>query len=125
VVAIPDRGSTHARRGAAIWELYGPEPTEFLNYVRSVSLVHGSGRWSFDAAGTPQPFESESRYLAERARDRFDLELLTTYLEALGIRAFDEAFYAASGWLVETFREAMRRGSEVTLAEARVSLGLD
>ncbi len=125
VVAIVDSGPSAPRRGAAIWELYGPTKTEFLNYVRTVSLANDGGKWRFDVGGTPQPFEETERYQAKRMRDRFDVEMLERYLGALGIRAFDESFYVGSGWLVDAYRDAMARNVEVTLAEARGALGLD
>ncbi len=37
--------------------LFGPLPTEFINYVRSVAVVYDE-RWQFVAAGTEQPLRS-------------------------------------------------------------------
>lgn len=110
VTAIPDtiegesRGAK-GRYGALVLELYGPEPTHFLNYVRTIGAVNDGGRWSFAAAGTPLPFEECEAYGARRIRDRFTFDLLERYARALGLNPFDEDFYlprpGAEAWLIE------------------------
>ncbi len=98
VTAVPDtiEGEYKGARGeygAVVLEVYGPERTHFLNYQRSIGAVHDGDRWSFDAGGTPFPFEETERYRARRVRDRFTFDMLERYLRKLGLSAFDEDFY--------------------------------
>jgi hypothetical protein len=98
VVGIPNtiqsKGSSPTGYyGAVIFEVYGPEETDFLNYIRSISVVNEGGRWTFDQAGTPFPFEDTERYNRSRVKERFTFEMLRDYLLEFGIRAFDEQFY--------------------------------
>lgn len=74
-------------------ELYGPEPTHFLNHIRSISLTEDDGRWRFDTDGTVQPFEDTERYSARKVVDRFTESMLVEYCSALGLQSFDPAFY--------------------------------
>jgi hypothetical protein len=64
-----------------------------LNYVRSIAAANDGGKWTFVAAGSPLPLEDESSYRVRTIRDRFTHEMLTGYLAALGVRAFEEDFY--------------------------------
>lgn len=92
---VPDAaGSPVERRGSVIFELFGAEETAFLNTERVVAVMHDGDRWTFDEVGTPLPFEHLDAYRANRKRDRFSPEMLDEYLRALGIRMFDEEFYA-------------------------------
>jgi hypothetical protein len=77
-------------------EVYGPEKTDFLNYIRSIAVAYDGDRWVFDQAGTPFPFEDITRYTSRNIKERFDTELLSHYLEHLGVSAFDESFYLPS-----------------------------
>jgi hypothetical protein len=105
-VAVPDsyrrtpQGRT-GRYGASIFELYGPELTERLNTVRSVSAMHDGSRWMFNVEGERQPFEQAEHYTRRRIKDRFTFEMLRDYLGALGIRAFDEDFYGPQAVMLE------------------------
>jgi hypothetical protein len=83
--------------GATILELYGPEKTEFLNYKRSVAVGFNGRKWVFAAAGQVQPFEQTGQYEARSIKDRFTLDMLTDYLRALHIRAFDADYYLPRG----------------------------
>jgi hypothetical protein len=78
---------------AVIFELYGPSPTSFLNYIRSVAASFDGHHWEFGEAGEVQTFEEAGRYALARIKERFTAEMLERYLLSLGIRAFDEAFY--------------------------------
>lgn len=99
---VPDRPeSPPERRGSVIFELFGPEETDFLNTERVLAVMHDGDRWTFDEVGTPLPFERTGSYEARRKRDRFPPELLDEYLRALGIRMFDDAFYAAGASLFQ------------------------
>jgi len=49
------------------------------------------GRWVFNASGEVQPFETVGANERRRIRDRFTSSMLDSYLNALGIDAFDPA----------------------------------
>ncbi len=109
--------------GGTIFELYTPDAPGRLRVARSLNAVQDGGRWTFDATGTPLPFEEPGRYTSRRIRDRFDAALLDRYLRTLGIEAFDAAFYlpdAAEGILLEA-RGGIDgpRNADVALDEAQ------
>jgi|SaaInlStandDraft_4_1057021.scaffolds.fasta_scaffold303884_1 hypothetical protein len=84
--------------------------------------MNDGGRWSFDTYGEPYDFEEIERYEARRIRDRFNSELLDSYLKQFGISAFDENFYQTpkcGGYLVEVEGPLMAGFKEYTFAEAR------
>jgi hypothetical protein len=110
------------RFGAAIFELYGPERTDWLNRIRSIAAVNDGGSWSFSAQGMVLPFEQPERYTRKKVRERFDHELLRSYLEALGIRAFDSDYYApigSSAVLLERSGPVAKGEQEYTLEQVR------
>lgn len=109
------------RWGARQFELYGPERTDFLNYVRSISVVNDGGRWRFDALGEVQPFEVTENYRRRRVAERFDEEMLVDYCAALGLRPFDPNFYSGAGVLLATRRPELQR---ISRTEARKRLGI-
>jgi hypothetical protein len=82
---------------AVILEMYGPRPTDFLNYVRSISAAYDGKKWAFATGGEAQPFEQVERYTAKSVRDRFTPEMLESYLKAMGINAFESDFYMPAG----------------------------
>jgi hypothetical protein len=123
-VAIGCREGTARRGVSASFSLYGPEQTEWLNVIRSVTAVQDNGRWEWSAAGTPQPFEDMAAYKRRRVRDRLTPDMLSGYCGALGIRPFDESFYGARGQLVENVRITGNIRTE-TLQQARVWHGLE
>lgn len=90
-VGVP--GIKEGRFGAVQFELFGPLPTEFLNYVRTISAAHDGNRWVFSANGVEQWFEEADAYEARRVRERFTLEMLERYCKALGIDVFDPERY--------------------------------
>jgi hypothetical protein len=125
-LAVPDtiakrdlRGRERARYGGTILEIYGAAQTGFLNSIRSISVVNDGGKWSFDVAGTVQPFEDTQAYRTRRIQDRFSPERLRDYLAALGVRAFDEDFYLSQtgAILVENVGPAPASLREVGLSE--------
>lgn len=90
------------RYGAVQFELFGPEQTRFLNYVRTVSAAHDGSRWRFDTWGAVQPFERVEAYRSRRVRDRFTSSMLAAYCEAIGMRPFEASFYLPVGVLFES-----------------------
>jgi len=124
VVAIPHTRQDRlgkGRYGAAILEIYAPQETGFLNYLRTVCLINDGGKWSFEASGSPQPFEDIEAYNASSIRERFSFELLRNYLGALGVSAFDDDFYCPTGEsiLVEVTGARDHPLPEYELADAR------
>jgi hypothetical protein len=122
-VAIGCREGTAKRGAAASFDLYGPEPTGWLNVVRAVAAVEDGGRWEWSATGTAQPFEDVAAYRRRRVRDRLTPEMLAGYAEALGLRPSDESFYGPAGHLVENTGIAAPVRTE-TLEQARAWHGL-
>lgn len=97
-VAVPDTiqddsSRAKGRYGATILELYGPQDTDFLNYVRSVAVVNDGGAWTFTQSGGPLPFEDVGRYKIREIKRRFTFDVLHDYLKQLGLSPFDEGFY--------------------------------
>ena len=88
------------RYGAVIFELFGPEQTDWLNQVRTIALVGDYNGWTFETGGEPLPFETPEKYKAKRMVDRFTPEMLEEYVAALGIRLFDTDFYGPHGVLI-------------------------
>jgi hypothetical protein len=88
-----------AKWPATIWEVYAPESlggAPPLGYVRAISCANDGGRWTFESAGSPFPFEQLDRYSAKRKSERFDRQLLVDYLAHFSLRPFDDDFYIAS-----------------------------
>jgi hypothetical protein len=81
---------------------YGGTSFELIERGRSVRTVHVSRQdsgWAWDLLGSELPFEESERYKARVKRDRFDIEMLNRYCEALGIKRSDAAFYGEHGLL--------------------------
>lgn len=102
VVAIPDQKEVSAsgasgQHGATIMEVYGQDDTDFLNYIRSVSVTNDGKKWCFSQAGVPFHFENLSNYKNREVKERFTGELLESYLNDFGISPFNEDFYMPSG----------------------------
>lgn len=81
------------RYPAVILEMYGPNRSVFLNYVRSIGVGYDGKKWTFVSSGEVQPFELVDQYTNRSVKDRFTPEMLDRYLKVLGIDAFDPAFY--------------------------------
>ena len=102
VAAVPDtmpRESTKdstGRYGSSILEVYNGRD----DATRSVFAANDGGKWKFGQSGDPLPFENLEAYKAKRIRDRFDFERLDSYLQKLGVRAFDERFYLPEATLI-------------------------
>jgi hypothetical protein len=109
--------------GSVQLDVWGPDGTPPLMYVRSIYAANDGGRWVFGQSGTPYPFEETERYRARRIRDRFTFAMLRRYLGSLGLRAFDRDFYMPEGeaTLVERprSRAVEARGREFGLDAVR------
>lgn len=122
VASVPDAagGEGHPRRhGALQFELFAPIMTDFLNYVRTISLVHDGSSWRFDANGTVQDFEDIEAYQRRRIVDRFTLEMLTDYSAALGLEPFAPGFYPGPSVLVASPISPPPGAQVLSIAEAQ------
>jgi hypothetical protein len=117
------RPQTKTAEGGASFSLFGPERTDWLNDIRSISAINDGGRWRWDANGIVQPFEETECYHAKRIRDRLTLDMIERYCAALGAQPFDESFYGKAGYLVENKNIKCQVRSE-TLPQARERFGL-
>ncbi len=115
--------SVEGRWGALQFELMGPEQTDWLNRIRSISLTEDEGRWSWNVGGEVQPFEDVEAYTARRKTDRLTPEALGAYCEALGFDPFDWTHYGRT-MLVRTELAWEDRARRVSLAQRRVELGV-
>jgi hypothetical protein len=126
VVAVPyTYRKGQGRYGAVMLELYGPHRTTGLNYVRALGASNDGGRWVFDQAGEPFPFEKLEQYQAPRVRDRFTFDMLKDYLRHLGLSPFEEDFYlpaSAPAWLMERKGPVSPTHKEYPLAQVRENL---
>lgn len=123
-VMIQCRPQTTKAEGGISVSIFGPEKMEFLNYLRIVSAINDGGRWRWDISGAVQPFEEVQHYEARRIRDRLTPEMLDRYCRAMGICAFDDAFYSDQGHLVEygNVNNAVRI---LTLKQAQEMFGIE
>ncbi|WP_433380778.1 hypothetical protein ACQPZX_15920 [Actinoplanes sp. CA-142083] len=113
------------RFGARQFELFAPIETDFLNYVRTISVIREGERWRFDAAGTVQDFEDEAAYARRKIADRFTEDMLADYCAALGLHPFDDDFYPGPSILLETDEPVPHGAYALSLAEARRKWGYD
>lgn len=127
VAYIPDRmasGGLPERYGALQLEMFGPLPTEFLNYVRTISLVRDGVRWRFDATGTVQDFEDVDAYSRRKIAERFTRAMLVEYCAALGLEPLDDGFYPGPSVLVSLGITPPAGALALTRAEAQRWLGI-
>jgi hypothetical protein len=122
-VTIGYRPQSSKAEGGTSFSRFGPEKTDFLNYVRSISAINDGGRWRWDTWGTIQPFEETQRYQMRRIRDRLAPDMLERYCNALGIRPFEDAFYGDEGYLVEN-RNVKCEVRTLTLKQAQDLFGV-
>lgn len=115
----PEHGPGHA--GTQL-SLMGPEGMPPLMYQRTIGAVATDGRWAWYSSGDLLPFEDAERYTARLVKNRFDREMLLTYLEALEIPARDDNAYGP-GVIVQQ-RVTWKRRTE-SLDEHRRYLELD
>jgi len=116
---IGQPGIQQGRSGSVTFELYGPLRTDFLNFVRTVSVVHDGNRWVWDTSGTVQPFEETAAYTARRVRDRFTSEMLERYCQAMGLDVFNPTIYGPDAVLFQSGVVVPDDAVSMTLAQAQ------
>lgn len=122
VASIPDSeggGGVPERLGARQFEMFGPVATDFINYVRTISLVRDGSRWRFDTAGTVQDFEDVGAYQRRKVVERFTPAMLTEYASALGLEPFQADFYPGPSALVVSPETPPPGALVLTIAEAQ------
>ena len=99
----------------------------FDNRTVGVAQFESLRRWDFVIGGPVQPFEDTGRYIARKVTDRFTQEMLIAYAAAVGLRPFEEAFYAPDerGVIVEHTEPPLPEARETDLAGARSARWLD
>jgi hypothetical protein len=98
--------------------LYGPNNTDWLNRIRSISVANDVSGWEFVAQGEVQPYEQTENYGKRRIVDRFTPEMLESYCAALGIELFNAGFYGEQSLLEHTTKRAAQ-GPIMSIDEAR------
>ena len=98
IACLPDRSQMAGRDGlraygAVKFALYGPNKTDWLNRIRSVSVTNDVDGWKFAAEGDIQPYEQTENYQKRSIVERFTPDMLESYCAALGIDLFNPAFY--------------------------------
>ena len=126
IAAIPDtkKGKSPGTYGAAMFEMYAPEQTAWLNIERAVGAYNDGGSWRFVLQGTQQSFEEPEHYTAKRIRDRLPLDLLEKYCAAIGLYPFDPNFYGNKGVMFHKNASFPNARPGLSLEEARNLLGL-
>ena len=83
------------------FQLIADHPTDFLNYERTIEVAtNDNGRTVFTAVGRVQPYEQVAAYGARRVVDRLTPAMVDEYSRELGLRPFDQGFFAPDGVLV-------------------------
>ena len=122
---VAAREARPARLGAVQFEMYGPLSTEYLNYVRTVSVTFSGSKWQFSATGTEQVFEEVETYKSSRVRYRFTSDMLERYCRAIGLEPFTVASYGPNAVLLESAVSLAASGHVMTLADAQRWLGIE
>lgn len=93
VIDVPhtiDTARDRGRYGCTAFVSWGPAGERWIR-------VMYDGKWGFTNVGDPLPFEDVAAYSRPRVRDRFTRELLTSYMDALGLNPFESQFYCPDG----------------------------
>lgn len=112
-------GVKHGQMGSVQFEMFGPLPTNFLNYVRTIAASYDGSRWVFEANGTEQWFEEVDAYKTRKVRDRFTTDMLERYCKALDLDVFDATAYGPRAILVHSLCELPQDGYVMSLNEAQ------
>jgi hypothetical protein len=102
--------------------LYGPDPTDWLNRIRTISVANDVGGWRFNSQGQVQPFEQTQRYLKRKIVDRFTIEMLRDYCFALGIDAFNAGFYGDQSLAYHIANKSITGGPRISIEQARTKV---
>jgi hypothetical protein len=128
-VRICEQGVTRKdgtrRSDAVIFELRRVVSGKSIT-ARAVELVK-EGTWGWFTYGTPLSFEDVERYSEKRVADRFTLEMLERYANALGIKPFAPEFYLSRSpgnvHVVQVTNVEDPRQTRSTLREVQLKVG--
>lgn len=115
IVCVCDKRRYEAR----IFEMYSPHPTDFLNYVRTISVANDGGRWRFDQSGASLPEEDSSWYSPRHVKEKFTADQLALLLRRLGHEVFEESFYISGGKHLERHGPTAPGYKELQLSDVR------
>jgi hypothetical protein len=90
-------GKWRGRYGIVNLTVYDTEKLALLEPSRVIRVMKDDDGWEFFSSGEPFPFEETERYQKPHHEDRFTVEMLSNYLQHLGLFPFDEAFYLPNG----------------------------
>jgi hypothetical protein len=125
----PDRSKSDRKDliqvwGHALFSLYGPSNTDWLNRIRHLSVSNDVGGWSFSESGGVQPYEDLHAYKKWRIQERLTLEMLERYCRALGVEVNQVDFYGPRSCAVRTTGQRHRGDLSMSIAEANSHLNL-
>ena len=124
ITCVPYRSHKASKDGIQIYgairfALYGPDQTDWLNRIRSISVANDVSGWEFAAAGEVQPYEQAENYRKRKIVDRLTPEMLEKYCGALGIDLFNSDFYGEQCLLEHTTNRLGAQGPMMSISEAR------
>jgi hypothetical protein len=109
-----------------IWEVYAPivlGGDAISGVRRTLYSANDGGSWVFGQSGEPFDFEERGLYDHSRKSERFNREIFTRYLGALGLEPFSDSFYKVSvespATVLGTRSSWKNRPPEFSLAEVR------
>jgi hypothetical protein len=125
----PDRSKSDRKDliqvwGHALFSLYGPCNTDWLNRIRHLSVSNDVGGWSFSESGGVQPYEDLDAYKKRRIQERLTLQMLERYCRALGVEVNQVDFYGPRSCAVRTTGQRHRGDLSMSIAEANSHLNL-
>jgi len=125
----PDRSKSDRKDlirvwGHALFALYGPSNTDWLNRIRYLSVSNDVRGWSFSESGDVQQYEELDAYKKRLIQERLTFEMLERYCRALGIDVNQLDFYGPRSCAVKTTGQKHRGDLSMSIAEAKSHLDL-
>jgi len=125
----PDRSKSDRKDlirmwGHALFALYGPSNTDWLNRIRYLSVSNDVRGWSFSESGDVQQYEELDAYKKRLIQERLTFEMLERYCRALGIEVNQLDFYGPRSCAVKTTGQKHRGDLSMSIAEAKSHLDL-
>jgi len=125
----PDRSKSDRKDlirmwGHALFALYGPSNTDWLNRIRYLSVSNDVRGWSFSESGDVQQYEELDAYKKRQIQERLTFEILERYCRALGIEVNQLDFYGPRSCAVKTTGQKHRGDLSMSIAEAKSHLDL-
>lgn len=121
-----NRRSDVGRYGSLIFQVF--EASQRCR--RSIACANDGGRWVFEHFGRPFDFEDTASYLRKKKADRFSMDQLEAYAQAMGVIPFEQMTYArgdsgqARGILLEKGGSLPPSLQEEDFNDVRRKLGL-